>query len=431
MEEKSEINLKENQKRVNYFSKSNELRKRERRKNKTLFNQAKSIIRNKFIKPASKNIINNVNIKIKKERNPGIDLVRLLTMYLIVVFHFMIFGNAYNYFYIHQRKLRLIQSFIEWHNDAFILISGIVGYKTNKYSNLLYLWLMVVFYNLAVHKYAITYKKNFHVNPNINGLYYPVVYKSYWYFTTYFGMYLFLPVINKGIAQLTRYEFRLVVMSTLGILIVWKDYKNKRNDIFRIGDGHSVIWFLIFYLTGAYIGKYRVDYKGIKKYIYCIICAVIFIFTSFLYFKLIIGEFYFLIGNNKIEIPIFFRTTFSESYNSLLKIIQSITVCLFFLQIHYNKYIAKIICFFGPLAFSIYLIYSNEIFLVNVMKKLFVNQSRNISFNTLLSLLLKESLKICITSLIIDYFRHLLFTVLRIKNILLFIETKMKEKFSK
>ena len=431
MEEKSEINLKENKKKVNYFSKSNKLRKREKRKNKTLFNKAKSIIRKNVIKTVNTNNSNNVNIKIKKERNPGIDLVRLLTMYLIVVFHFMIFGNAYNYFYIHQRKLRLIQSFIEWHNDAFILISGIVGYKTHKYSNLLYLWLMVVFYSVGIHKYVIKYKKNFIVNQDINKLHYPVVFNLYWYFTTYFGMYLFLPVINKGIAQLTRYEFRLVVMSTLGILIVWKDYKNKRNDIFRIGDGHSVIWFLIFYLTGAYIGKYRVDYKGIKKYIYCIICAVIFILTSLLYFKLNIGEFYFLIGNNKIEIPIFFRTTFSESYNSLLKIIQSITVCLFFLQIHYNKYIAKIFCFSGPLAFSIYLIYSNEIFLVNVMKKLFVNQSRNISFNTLLSLLLKESLKICITSLTIDYFRHLLFTVLRIKNILLFIETKMKEKFSK
>ena len=175
----------------------------------------------------------------------------------------------------------------------------------------------------------------------------------------------------------------------------------------------------------------RVDYKGIKKYIYCLICAVFFTIASFLYYKTINEEFYFFIGNNKIEIPIIFRNLLIDSYDSLLKITQSITVCLFFLPIHYNKYIAKIICFFGPLAFGVYLIYSNGIFIANDMNRPFVNQPRNISLNTLLSLVFKESLKVCIICLIIDYFRHLLFTLLRIKNILFYIEKKMKEKFSK
>ena len=100
------------------------------------------------------------------------------------------------------------------------------------------------------------------------------------------------------------------------------------------------------------------------------------------------------------------------------------------MQIHYNKYIAKIICFFGPLAFIIFLIYSNRILLVNVIWKICDNQPRDLSLKSLLNLLLMKTLKVCITSLIIDYFRHLLFTLLRIKKILFFIETKMKEKFS-
>ena len=330
----------------------------------------------------------------------------------------------------HERKLRLIQSFIEWHNNAFILISGIVGYKTSKYSNLLYLWLMVVFYSVGINKYVLTYKKEFHVNQDINKLHYPMIYNLYWYYTQYFGMYLFLPVINKGIAQLSRYEFRLVIMSTLGIFVLWKDYKNKKSDIFHLCGGKSIIWFLTFYLTGAYIGKYRVDYNGFKKYIHCFIYGAIFFIASYLYFKIHIGEYYFLIMNKRIEIPIFFRQMFSESYNSLLKIIQTITVCLFFMQIHYNKYIAKFICFFGPLAFAIYLIYSNNILIDNVIRKFFINQPRNIDIKSLLSKLTKESLRICITCLIIDYFRNLLFSFLRIKKILLIIETAMKEKLS-
>ena len=100
------------------------------------------------------------------------------------------------------------------------------------------------------------------------------------------------------------------------------------------------------------------------------------------------------------------------------------------MQIHYNKYIAKIICFFGPLAFSIYLIYTNQIIAHNYISPLLVHQPRNISLKPLLSFLFIKTFIICLTSLIIDYFRHLFFTFLRIKKILLIIETAMKEKLS-
>ena len=428
MKENSQINLKQNHKASNYLSKFKKLKKRATRKSKNLFNKVSLLTANKVIKP---NITNDIdNKQIKKERNPGIDLVRLLTQFNIVVIHLLGYGDFYKYFHRYERILRLIESFIDWHNNAFILISGIVGYKTNRYSNLLYLWLMVVFYSAGIHKYVLTYKKEYKVNLDINQLYYPVVFQLYWYFTTYFGLYLFLPVINKGIAQLSKYELRLVVMSTLGIFVLWKDYKNMKPDIFHLNNGLSIIWFLIFYLTGAYIGKYRVDYSGFKKYIYCLICGSIFAIASFIYFKIHIGEFYFIIRNKKIEIPIIFIQMFSKSLNSLLKITQSISICLFFLQIHYNKYIAKIICFFGPLAFSIYLIHNNKIARDNLLRKALINQPKNISLNSVLNLLLIKALKICLTCLVIDFFRHLLFTFLRIKNILLFIEAKMKEKFS-
>ena len=433
MEENSQINLKENNEAANYLSNSKKLKKRnkiKKIKTKNLFTKATSLISNKFIKQEiSNNNNNDVNKQIKKERNPGIDLVRLITQYCIVLVHFMAQGGVFKHFYKHERILRLIYSFIDWHNNAFLLISGIVGYKTNKYTNLFYLWLMVVFYSVGIHKYITTYRKDFYVNQDVNKLHFPLVFDLYWYYTQYFGMFLFLPVINKGIAQLSRYEFTLVVMSTLGILVLWKDYKNKKQDIFHIAIGNTVIWFLIYYLTGAYIGKYRVDYKGFKRYACCLICGAIFTIASYLYFKLSIGEYYFLIGNKRIEIPIIFVQMYSGALNSVLKIVQAITVCLFFLQIHYNKYIAKIICFFGPLAFSVYLIHSNRLSLENYMPRFFINQPRNISLESLLSFMFLKSFKIFAFCLFIDYLRNLLFYFLRIKNILLFIEAKIKEKF--
>ena len=143
-------------------------------------------------------------------------------------------------------------------------------------------------------------------------------------------MYLFLPVINKGIAYLSKYEFRLVVMNKLGIFVLWKDYKTPNNDVFLIDHGSSVMWFEIYYLTGAYIGKYRVDYTGIKRFIYCIITLLIFIFTSYVYFKAYHNELDFFIGKSKIQLSIALKKMLNESNSSSLKIIQSITICLFF-----------------------------------------------------------------------------------------------------
>ena len=377
-------------------------------------------IKNKFIK---KDLI-------KKARNPGIDLLRLLTMYCIVLNHFLYHGQGINHFYRYKTELLMIHSYTDWHNDAFILISGIVGYKTNKYSNLLYLWLQVTFYSVGIHKYATEYKKGFHVRQDIEKQYYPLIFSQYWYFTIYFGTYLYLPLINKGIEYLTKFELRLVIMSSLGILILWRDYKN-RNDMFNFHGGGSIPWFLLFYTIGGYIGKYKVNYNGFKRLILLFIYGSIYLIASHVYFKACIKKEYdFIIFDKKIEIPFELRKMLNESYDSSLKIIQSISVCLFFLHLPYNKYIGKVISFFGPLAFGIYLIHDNNIIRENVISKLFINEKRNISIDSVFSIILIKALKVSLICLFIEYLRHLLFTILRIKKILIFIETKIKEKFN-
>ena len=142
------------------------------------------------------------------------------------------------------------------------------------------------------------------------------------------------------------------------------------------------------------------------------------------------GESFLVIGKFKIKLPLIILKMVNENYNSLFKVIQSISICLFLLQINYNKYLGKIICFLGPLVFGTYLIHTNKIIFVNALNIIFDKQPRDSTLNSILSLLLIKSLKTLIICLVIEYFRHLLFTLLRIKKILIFLETKMKEKFS-
>ena len=170
---------------------------------------------------------------IKKPRNPGIDLFRLIAMYFVVLNHFLTHGGGFRKYNQYNRQLMLLHSFTAWNNDGFALISGIVGYKTNKYSNLLYLWITVFFYSVGIHIYVTKYK-NFCIRKNINVEFYLIIFERYWYFTEYFCIYIFLPVINKRIESLTKNELKLVVLSILGIFLIWRDYKNPKKDIFRI-----------------------------------------------------------------------------------------------------------------------------------------------------------------------------------------------------
>ena len=242
-------------------------------------------------------------------------------------------------------------------------------------------------------------------------------------------MYLFLPVINKGIASLTKYEFRLVVLSTIGVFVLWRDYKNPRRDIFHLREGYSVLWLLTFYLTGAFIGKYRVNYSGFKKYIYCLFCIFLYTFITYIYYKSYFNELYLGDGYYQRKIVSLLKIMLNERFDSSLFIIQSIIACLFFTQIHYNKYIAKFICFLGPLAFGIYLIHIHPIIHENILNHIYDNEPKHLSLKDTIILVTWKPFKVFCLCILIDLFRHLLFTLLRLRKIFIYIETKMNQIF--
>ena len=381
-----------------------------------------------------KAIDNNRNENIPKTikvRNPGIDLIRLICMYGIVINHILFWqikkGGKYERY---SKQLKILDIIFYWHNDGFALISGIVGYKTNKYSNLLYLWLCVFFYSVSIHFYFLKFIRNPIIKDSINVEYFPIIYIRYWYFTAYFGMYLILPVINKGISILTKYELRLVVISTLGIYVFWRRIKNPINDVFHLMRGFSTFWLLILYITGAYIGKYRVDYTGIKKLIYCLICLFIFFYTTFLFYKSIYIGFGNINGYYKRKIIELLYLMLNEDLDSPIRIIQSLSITLFLLQIKYNKYLSKIISFFGQLTFGVYLLHINILVDHNIIPKLFMNDPNNLSSNSTIILFLVKTLKVYSICILIDFLRHLIFTILRIRKICIFLEKIVIKIFS-
>ena len=62
------------------------------------------------------------------------------------------------------KRLKLLIILLFWHNNGFAFISGFIGYKAYKYSNLFYLWIWVCFYSLAIYLFYLKYRPQFVIN---------------------------------------------------------------------------------------------------------------------------------------------------------------------------------------------------------------------------------------------------------------------------
>ena len=95
----------------------------------------KTIISSTSINDANKK--ENDNQKIKTTRNPGVDLLRIISMYSVVVHHYLVFGKDDNHFPQYRRQLSFVHSVV----DRF----------------------QVLFYSVGIHKYLVNYKKGYYV----------------------------------------------------------------------------------------------------------------------------------------------------------------------------------------------------------------------------------------------------------------------------
>ena len=77
---------------------------------------------------------------------------------------------------------------------------------------------------------------------------------------------------------------KISLITLICIFIVLKDYLIPDLDTFRMHRGYSIVWYLIFYATGAYFGKYKEDRTLFKNIIYNIIYKIIFYYSTKLCF---------------------------------------------------------------------------------------------------------------------------------------------------
>ena len=202
------------------------------------------------------------SLSIKKERNSSIELLRIIAMYMIVIYHYVLYNGfnlesaefgiqkfAYQIFHTGQTGV-----------DIFVLISGFFGYKSKANpKRVLNLILQALFYSVLISAaMLITGNAEMSASYIIKSVF-PVLFKQYWFLTAYVVLMLLSPYINTCINSISRQNhlkliFIMVILWSIIPFFTDQDYYS-----------NNITSLIMLYIIGAYLGKYPDNLLGRKK----------------------------------------------------------------------------------------------------------------------------------------------------------------------
>jgi hypothetical protein len=222
-----------------------------------------------------------------KERNYGVDLLRLVLMFMVCMLHTLGQGGilkACEVGTLQYKTYWLFEILSYCAVDGFAIISGYMAIdKPRKYEKLVDMWFQAFFYSFIV-TFILTI---IGINENWGKIdvikcALPITFGKFWYFTAYFALFFAVPILNKFIFGINE----IVAKKALIILVVLFSIVGGISDPFETQWGYSAIWLILLYLIGA-LSK-RIKLFETKKsltlliiWAVCILCTwVIHIFAG-------------------------------------------------------------------------------------------------------------------------------------------------------
>lgn len=298
--------------------------------------------------------MNAIDPSNRKERNVGVDLLRCAAMWMIACLHVLnrggviaaSGGSGYTW-------LTTLNCFVSCGVNVYALISGYVMIESRFHpARVVGLWLQVLFWNLVIALFGECIQPHIMDEFWIRYLF-PLTQKCFWYFTAYAGVYAFSPLINRGLKTLCPAQCRAVirVMLLLFSLGSFFGYLNQ-GDPWGIGAGYSVLWLLALYVIGACIRRSGFGEKTASWKLLLLILLLIAL-TAWLRCSIRTGN----------DADPYLKKLRGELLYYVSPSVAGVSVCLLLLfsRLRMSGTAAKLIAFFSPLSFGVYIIHVHHV----------------------------------------------------------------------
>ncbi|WP_410504825.1 acyltransferase family protein [Ligilactobacillus salivarius] len=302
-----------------------------------------------------------------KRRNYGIDLLRIVAMYMIVLYHCLLLGGAITK--ATQIGIGSINYDISWLLDTlcycavncYALISGYVGVKSKfKLQNIIKLWFQVLFYSVVLNIIIWVTIPNVPINKGLLiQMLMPISFERYWYFSAYFILFAFMPFLNLLLNNLDKSMATKLLITLILVCSFGETFIFRAKTFLSLQSGYSAPWLIILYLIGGYIKLYGWKFWKHDKTVYFSMAIL-----SFAVFLLLGGE----QSHGRVLI----------NYPAPTMLFMGIALLNIFSKLSLNSRIIQGVKLFAPLTFGVYLIHIHPF----VAEYLFKDRFADIALNS-------------------------------------------------
>lgn len=312
-----------------------------------------------------------------KQRESNFELMRIISMYMIVIWHIFIYGanmNAttgpINFIY------DFFRSFMVVHVNSFVLLCGYFQckseFKLKKVVSLnnaawfyrIIIFLIFIFFNFA-NLSSVAFLRNF----------FPLDLENYWFIKIYLVLYLISPFLNIFINNLNKFNYRKLLILGLIMFSIIPTITNQEAIYNTTNYGYSLVSFMYLYLVGAYLRIYPFEDTSFSKkctktqkkmlFLVSFILLAMFNFSLHIVSKDMVGK-----GSMFNYFANIINICFNQ-YDNPIVIIQSICYLQLFYYISIkSKFINKV----ASTTMGIYLIHENLFLRHNMYKILKFNE---------------------------------------------------------
>ncbi len=272
--------------------------------------------------------------------------------------------------------------------------------KRIKYSRIVSLWFQVFFYSIGISAIFCRLEPELFTVSNIINSIFVVQSGQWWYFSSYFCLFFFIPALNKILEEKSLSKYIIII----GFVLFTCLPMNLTVDSFSVGYGFSPLWLAYVYLIGGYIKIYA-PLKRLRAIHYALIWAVCtllhiiaFISLSFLSAK--------MRSDNSFGKLIM-------TYNFPTILIGAVAFFIWMLRVRIPTRLGAFLRVISPLSFAVYIIHEHPAIERILRMEWFYPTMNALPDGVMLLCIVAAVITIFICCICIEFLRTILFKIIK------------------